>query len=70
MKVYTTDDVAETLSVSRRTIERHIESGNLEAMKIGRLIRITQDQLNAFLLNSVYDPFSKGEAIVTGSIPL
>jgi excisionase family DNA binding protein len=40
--------VAEMLSVSKRTIERQIVAGRLKVVRIGRCVRIRADDLAAY----------------------
>ena len=50
LKVYTIDEVAEMLKVSRRTIEGHLyEKRDLSYLKIGREVRIREEDLRSFL---------------------
>ena len=46
--VYTAEEVAEQLRVHRYTIYRAIRSGQLEALRVGREIRVTPDALQTF----------------------
>ena len=43
------DDVSQILSVTPRTIRRLIKAGDLDAIRIGRLIRIPKDKLVEYL---------------------
>ena len=45
----TPKEVAETLKVTPRTIQRFIENGELEAVKVGRQYRITENALTSYL---------------------
>jgi excisionase family DNA binding protein len=47
--VYDTDELAEILGVHRRTVQRLIVSGEMGAIKVGRRLRVTEDQLKAFI---------------------
>ena len=47
--MHTKQDVADYLRVSIATIGRLIRSGQLEALKIGRSVRITEKALKRFL---------------------
>lgn len=49
MTLYTPDEVAGTLKISPKTVIRQITTGVLQAAKIGRQWRISDDQLNEFL---------------------
>jgi len=48
-KVYTPDEVAKILKVTRRTIYRWIKSKVLEAIKIDGVYRIPEDSINKVL---------------------
>lgn len=45
----TLDDVAARLQVSTRTVRRLISSGQLRPLYVGRLPRITERELDAYL---------------------
>ena len=47
--IYDTDELAEILGVHRRTVQRLIVSGEMGAIKVGRRLRVTEDQLKAFI---------------------
>ena len=47
--LFTLEQVTEHLNVSDDTVRRAIAKGDMEAFKIGKLWRISQDQLNAYL---------------------
>ncbi len=52
VKTYTPEDIAEILHVSRRTVYRYLKDGRLSASQpSGKLWRITEDDLRAFLDN-------------------
>jgi excisionase family DNA binding protein len=48
-KFYTLEQVAEMLGVNYQLIYRLVRSGDLPALKIGRIYRITQDGLDEYL---------------------
>ncbi len=48
-KVYTLDELAEFLHVTRRTLYNYIKGGKLKAVKIGREWRVTDEVLKEFL---------------------
>jgi excisionase family DNA binding protein len=48
-RFFSPDLVAEQLSVSTKTIRRWIDRGELRAHRLGRQIRISEDDLFAFL---------------------
>jgi excisionase family DNA binding protein len=45
----TLDEVAEALRQSRQSVYRHIERGELEAVKVGKSRRVTVASLEAFV---------------------
>lgn len=45
----TLDDVAESLIVSRRTVERLVQRGRIRVVRIGRATRVTPREYEAFL---------------------
>ena len=49
IKVYTLDEVADILKVSRRTLYTYVKEGKLPAVKMGKYWRVTEDSLQAFL---------------------
>lgn len=60
-KVYTVEEVAESLKMNSRTIREYIKNGELKATRIGRKYIINQDDYKAFLSND--HTTSKGEAL-------
>jgi excisionase family DNA binding protein len=50
--LFTPEQVASYLKVSRQTVYGLIRSGKLEAMHIGRIRRISTDHLRSFILKS------------------
>lgn len=49
LKFYSVAEVATILSVSRRTVSRFIDAGELPARKIGKAWRISNADLEAFI---------------------
>jgi excisionase family DNA binding protein len=49
MQVYTVEEVAKQLKVSPRTVERLIARQHLPAVQVGRRLRVTEEQLQAYL---------------------
>jgi excisionase family DNA binding protein len=47
--VYTIEEVAKHLKVSTRTVREWLRSGKLKGLKAGRLWRIREEELRAFL---------------------
>ena len=52
IKLFTIEEVAETLNVSSRTVRRLIEFGALPVHRLGRLVRIADGDLVTFLAAS------------------
>jgi len=48
-KLYTPEEVAVNLKVSRKTIYNWIQEGRLKAVKIGHFWRISESELNRLL---------------------
>jgi len=49
IKLYTPEEAAQLLKVTRRSIYTYLKSGKLEAVKIGNGWRISQEALEKFL---------------------
>jgi len=49
IRVYTLDEVAEILKVTKRTLYNYVKDKKLEAFKIGKYWRVTEDNLKSFL---------------------
>ncbi len=49
MKVYTTKEVAELLSIKETTVREYIRNGEMEASRLGRMYRVTEEQVKDFL---------------------
>ena len=49
LKVYTLDDVADILKVTKRTLYNYIKAGELPAIKMGKYWRVTQENLQSFV---------------------
>ncbi|MFP4198194.1 MAG: helix-turn-helix domain-containing protein [Halanaerobium sp.] len=54
MKVYTTDEVADMLKISRRSVLKLIREKELPAKKVARKWRITEDHLQDFFAEKNY----------------
>ena len=48
-KVYTANEAAEILRVSRETVQRYLYTGQLKGAKVGKCWRITEAALNDLL---------------------
>lgn len=49
IRVYTLDEVAEVLKITRRTLYTYIKEGKLKAVKIGREWRVSEAALQDFI---------------------
>lgn len=49
IRLYTPEEVAAILQVTRRTVYSYIKAGRLSALKIGRNVRIPEDRLEQFI---------------------
>lgn len=49
--LYTLDDIAESLHVTKRTLYTYVKAGKLKAVKIGKYWRVTESNLQDFLTN-------------------
>jgi excisionase family DNA binding protein len=48
-RMLTAAEIAERLKVSIRSVRRWIASGDLQALRLGRSVRVTEDELMRFL---------------------
>lgn len=51
IKVYTLDEVADIMKVTKRTLYNYIKAGTLHAVKMGKYWRVSEDSLQAFISN-------------------
>lgn len=49
IRVYTLDEVADILKVTKRTLYAYIKAGKLPAVKMGKYWRVSQENLQAFV---------------------
>ena len=49
IKVYTIEEVAQILKVTRRTVYGYLKTGDLKAAKIGKYWKVTPENIKAFL---------------------
>ncbi len=47
--ILNTDEVAKILRVSKRTLLREVESGRLEAFKVGKSLRFTREAVEKYI---------------------
>lgn len=52
MKLLTPDEASALLKVTRRTVYKLIKGGELPAIRIGGLLRVSEDQLDDFIAQS------------------
>lgn len=50
-------DVAERLAVTERTVYRLINAGHLDAVHIGRAIRVPEDSVDDYIESLLHSPF-------------
>jgi putative molybdopterin biosynthesis protein len=48
---YTVEEVSKKLKITKLSIYRYIKSGKLKAYRIGKNIRISEENLNKFIIN-------------------
>jgi len=46
---YTTEEVADLLKISAKTVREMIKSKRLEAVRVGKEYRITEDQIRKYI---------------------
>jgi excisionase family DNA binding protein len=66
-QIYTTAQVASILQVHRRTVERLIMQGHLQAIHVGRRLRVTTQQLQDFVAQQGVPVASVQETTICGS---
>jgi len=49
IKVYTLDEVADIMKVTKRTLYNYIKAGTLKAVKMGKYWRVSEESLQAFI---------------------
>ena len=49
IKVFTLDEVADILKVTKRTLYNYIKAGTLKAVKMGKYWRVSEESLQAFI---------------------
>lgn len=49
IKVYTLDEVADILKVTKRTLYNYVKAGTLHAVKMGKYWRVSEESLQAFI---------------------
>lgn len=63
IRVYTLDEVAEIMKLTKRTLYNYIAAGTLKAVKMGKYWRVSEENLQAFISNGtpVVDPNRRPE---------
>jgi excisionase family DNA binding protein len=56
MKLYDVRNAAQVLSVSPWTVRAYIRNGKLPAIRMGRLVRLTDEDLSQFILSAKSRP--------------
>lgn len=51
IRVYTLDEVADIMTVTKRTLYNYIKAGTLHAVKMGKYWRVSEESLQAFISN-------------------
>ena len=49
IRVYTLEEVCDTLKVTKRTVYSYIKADNLHAVKMGKYWRVSEENLKAFI---------------------
>jgi excisionase family DNA binding protein len=60
--LYTVRDVASRLGVHPETVRRLIHDGRLDAVRVGRVLRVDSTALNGFLVNQRVKPSRLAQA--------
>jgi excisionase family DNA binding protein len=58
-EVLNLDEVAKLLKVSKRTVQREVELGKLEAFKVGRALRFTKQAVEEYMQKQTVKPGEK-----------
>lgn len=65
MELLTVQEVAQMMRVSPITIRRHIQSGELKAVRVGRQVRITKQAVNK-IAKPIKPKVSKKQPLIKG----
>ena len=49
IKVFTLDEVADILKVTKRTLYNYVKAGKLPAVKMGKYWRVSEESLQSFI---------------------
>lgn len=55
IKVYTLEEVADILKLSKRTVYQYLQTGKLKGVKLGKAWRISAENLRDFLSGGTQD---------------
>ena len=55
------DEVAKLLKVSKRTVQREVEAGKLEAFKVGKSLRFRSEAVDEYTKKQIVHPGKKIE---------
>ena len=66
VEILNVEDVAKLLKVSKRTVQREVEAGRLEAFKVGKSLRFTVDAVEKYMREQRVKP---GEKVEDGEDP-
>lgn len=50
------EEVAKLLKVSKRTVQREVEAGKLEAFRVGRALRFTREAVDEYMRKQKVKP--------------
>lgn len=64
MKLLTLTQAGERVQLSRWTLRRAVERGELEALRFGRLIRVSEEAVEAWANESVIEPSGPSKGLV------
>ena len=51
IRVYTLDEVADIMKITKRTLYNYIKAGTLHAVKMGKYWRVSEESLQVFISN-------------------
>lgn len=54
IRVYTLDEVADIMKVTKRTLYNYIKEGTLHAVKMGKYWRVSEESLQSFISNGTH----------------
>lgn len=60
-EILNVDDVAKKLKVSKRTVQREVEAGKLEAFKVGKSLRFRGEAVEEYMRKQRVQPGEKAD---------